>query len=70
MSRSMVNGSTNNRLPLPEAGNKSLYFLPVIVLRESHEMTLNSDEHNVSPIVAWPHGTFSKRRRPGRRDSL
>ena len=49
------------RLPLPEAGNKSLYFLPVIVLRNSHEMTLNSDEHNVSRLwhgrtVRFPKG--------------
>ena len=49
------------RLPLPETGNKSLYFLPGIVLCESREETLDSDKHNVSQLwhgrkVRFPKG--------------
>ncbi len=51
------------RFPLPESGNKNLYFLPLIVLRDERKLMLNSDEHGVSSLwhgrkVRFPKGAI------------
>ncbi len=51
------------RFPLPQTGDKNLYFLPVIVLRDAREVVLDSDEHGVSSLwhgrkVRFPKGAI------------
>lgn len=51
------------QFPLPETGDKNLYFLPGIVLRDAYEVVLDSNEHGVSSLwhgrkVHFPKGAI------------
>ncbi len=51
------------KFSLPDAGDKNLYFLPGIVLRDAYELVLDSDEHGLSSLwhgrkVRFPKGAI------------